>query len=343
MRGSLGSWILLPVGLLGACTSYSGVRTTPTFTPARLVEAPRSTGAGVAPIPAVPPTKSQRPQRLARLVGARAVNQATRQATVEPSDATMHGAAWMVEATDEARIYRIPTRLERVTTILLPEGEQINKIAGGDVGGFLVEGSYAGARPAISILPAWPDAGTNITVSTTGGLYGFELQVYRQSWTPVVDVRRAEAVALSRRFDVPVPQGQFDRLRLLASEEGPLPAWAPVEAWADARRLVVRFRAPLPVLPGLFAGQEGEQLVSYHSLRTADAVYLVTSRRVTEAELRLDAEVVRITGLPPDGEWPASLTSRSGEGWQPAGSLPDPDGGLARSLEPALAVQGGGP
>ena len=343
MRGSLGSWILLPVGLLGACASYSGVRTTPTFTPARLVEAPRPTVAGAALTLDGPPATSQRPPRLARLVGARAVNQATRQATVEPSDVAMQGAAWIIEATDEARIYRVPTRLERVTTILLPEGEQINKIAGGDVGGFLVEGSYAGARPAISILPAWPDAGTNITVSTTGGLYGFELQVYRQSWTPVVDVRRAESAALSRRFDVPVPQGQFDRLRLLAPDEEPLPAWAPVEAWADARRLVVRFRAPLPVLPGLYAGQEGEQLVSYHSLRTSDAVYLVTSRRVTEAELRLDTEVVRITGLPSDGGWPEAVTSRSGDGWRPAGPLPDQDGELARSLEPALVVQSGGP
>ena len=85
MRGSLGSWLLLPLGLLGACTSYSGVRTTPTFTPARLVEAPRPTGAGAAPIPAVPPTKSQRPQRLARLVGARAVSQSSGKSGLLPA------------------------------------------------------------------------------------------------------------------------------------------------------------------------------------------------------------------------------------------------------------------
>ena len=120
MRGSLGSWILLPVGLLGACTSYSGVRTTPTFTPARLVEAPRPTEAGAALTSGDPPATSQRPQRLARLVGARAVSQATRQATVEPSDVAMQGAAWMVEATSGCARFRSAVRW---ITKHLEEGE----------------------------------------------------------------------------------------------------------------------------------------------------------------------------------------------------------------------------
>ena len=50
-------------------------------------------------------------------------------------------------------------------------------------------------------------------------------------------------------------------------EDGPLPAWAPAEAWADSRKMVVRFNDPLPVLPTLFAGQQGEQVVSYRTSR----------------------------------------------------------------------------
>jgi type IV secretory pathway VirB9-like protein len=172
-------WIVLAASALAACSSYSGVETTPTFTRARLESAPQPLTA--PEVPAARPSVSQAPQRPPRVSGARAVYQATRAATVEPTDVSMQGAAWVVEHGDVTRIYLVPTRLQRVTTILLPEGEQINKITGGNVEGFLVEGSYAGARPAISVLPAYPEAGTNLAVSTTGGLYGFQLCVYEHT------------------------------------------------------------------------------------------------------------------------------------------------------------------
>jgi hypothetical protein len=246
----------------------------------------------------------------------------------------MQGAAWVIDDIDLTRVYRVPARLERVTTILLPEGEQINKITGGDVDGFLVEGSYAGVRPAISVLPAWPEADSNIAISTTGGLYSFEIAVYRNSWTPLVDVRRREPAAPARAA-LPVPQGQFDRLHLQGRDGRPLPAWAPVEAWADALRMVVRFHSPLPVLPGLYAGQEGEQIVSYRVEHAGDAIYMVTSRRVTEAELRLDAETVRITATPPSPWQTAVVPAESSETWRAAGLLPKP---TTDELPPPLAA-----
>lgn len=322
---------LLAALILTGCTSYSGVRTTPTFTPARLESAPAPATPRVLAPPIQPAV--QRPPLLS---GARAVYRATRAATVEPTDVSMQGAAWVIADIDPTRIYRVPTRLERVTTILLPDGEQINKITGGNVDGFLVEASFAGSRPAISVLPAYPETGTNLAVSTTGGLYGFELCVYRHSWTPVVDVRRAEPATLPEQAAVPAPRGRFDRLHLAPPEERPLPAWAPAEAWADADKLVVRFRAPLPVLPGLHAGQEGEQVVSYRVERTADAVYIVTSRRVTEAELRLDDETVRISATAL-GDGAAAALPDVGGTWRAAGLLPP----VAAEPPPLAALDGG--
>jgi hypothetical protein len=338
MRTSSRLSIVLMTSAMAACTTYSGVETTPTFTRARLVSEPPKPAASAFGAPK--PLAAERParQRPPRLSGARAVYQATKQATIDPTDVSMHGAAWVIDDIDETRIYRVPTRLERVTTILLPEGEQINKITGGNVDGFLVEASYAGSRPAISVLPAYPEAGTNIAVSTTGGLYGFQLCVYQHSWTPVVDVRRPEPAALPARANVPVPQGQFDRLHMQAPEDRPLPAWAPAEAWADALRLVIRFRAPLPVLPGLYAGQEGEQVVSYRALRTGDTIYMVTSRRVTEAELRLDTEIVQITATPQEVHQPAAVLGQE-EAWRAAGLLPAP---ATDALQPLAAFDSGG-
>ena len=102
-------------------------------------------------------------------------------------------------------------------------------------------------------------------------------------------------------------------------EGGPLPAWAPAEAWADSAKMVVRFDGPLPVLPTLFAGRAGEQVVSYRSIASGRQVYLVTSRRVTEAELRLGAERVRLTVDPDAVKAGAAADPAEGaDAWRPA-------------------------
>ena len=108
-----------------------------------------------------------------------------------------------------------------------------------------------------------------------------------------------------------------------------------MEAWADAEQLVIRFKAPLPVLPGLYAGQKGEQVVNYRVERTEDAIYMVTSRRVTEAELRLDTEIVQITARPADGLSPAAILPNEDEAWRAAGLLPAP---ATDELPPPLAA-----
>jgi hypothetical protein len=329
---------LLACGALSACTTYSGVETTPTYAPARLEPARPE------PPDAVPGPTEPRPARRGEPTGARAVHAATKAATVDPREGTMDGAVWVIGEHDPTRLYRVRTRLERVTTVLLPEGEAVNKVAGGDVEGFLVEASYSGPRPAISVLPVERDAGGNIAVSTTGGLYLFEVCVTAGTWNAVVDVRRAGPAPRPGRASVPVPQGGFDRLEVAAPDGQPAPAWAPVEAWADAVQMVVRFRAPLPTLPGLFAGRQGEQVVNYRVERTADAVLMVTSRRVTEAELRLGDEVVRIAA--PTPAFPAGSSPAQGGGetaWHaapalPTGPLPSSDGGLIGEPSPGLAA-----
>ena len=70
-------------------------------------------------------------------------------------------------------------------------------------------------------------------------------------------------------------------------------------ASADPRKLVVRFNAPLPTWPALLVGKEGEQVVNYRVIEEGGAVYFVTDRRVTEAQLRIEDEVVRITAETP--------------------------------------------
>jgi hypothetical protein len=308
---------LLVVASLAACAASSGLETTPTFAPARylpeVVEVP--------PPPPLAPAPS--PQRRSRPDAAGVVARATRAATVEPDETTMQGATWVIEDVQASSIYRVRTALNRVTTILLPPGERFNGAVGGDVEHFLINVAYAGPRPAVSILPRSREARGNLQLVTTGGFYSFDLLVNAQVAVNLVDVARADQAAWVTAGGLPQPQGDFTRLAPVAGG-GPLPAWAPAEAWADSEKMVVRFNGPVPTLPGLFAGQKGEQLVSYRSQRAGQQVYLITSRRVTEAELRLGAERLRLSVDPDAVRSGTAADPAAGGGWQPAPALEAP-------------------
>ena len=135
--------------------------------------------------------------------------------------------------------------------------------------------------------------------------------------------RRNEPAAAASAL--PQPEGDFTRLALVR-EDGPLPTWAPAEAWADSREMTLRFNDPLPVLPTLLAGHQGEQVVSYRRGAAAGLNFLVTDRRVTEAELRLGSEKVRVT-VDPDAvkAGTAADPAQGGDAWKPAAGAVEPD------------------
>lgn len=324
---------LLAAAILGACSTNSGIETTPTFSAARFV--PRAPPAQPTPAPAKPdaaPAPS--------VTGSRAVALANREAMVDPNDTTMRGATWLIDDADASRIYRVPTAPGRVTTILLPSGERFNGAVGGDVASFLINVAYAGPRPAVSILPRTAQAKGNLQLVTTGGFYSFDLIVNRNVAINLVDVGREQAAPHASAANIPQPQGDFTRLALVPLD-GPPPAWAPAEAWADSYKMVARFNGPLPTLPSLLAGQKGEQLVSYRSQLDGQTIYLVTSRRVTEAELRLGAERLRIT-VDPDAIR-AGIAADPAQGtqtWQPAGAMPEASVAPSSSSVAVVVVPG---
>lgn len=291
---------LLATALLaGGCTASSGMTATPTFARAQLLP---------TPAPRLPLT--QLPYSDTR-----------------PPRSALSGGEWIIANVSPTALYQLPVRMSRLTLLLVPEGESVNKALGGDVDGFVVEGAYAENRAAIAITPLLPGRRTNLVVTTTGGAYNFMLQSQEEGgWMSRVDLRRA---APPRPASFPLaPAGEYERLAVAPLDGGTLPAWAPVEVWADATKLVVRFAEPLPLLPGLYAGREGEQVVSYRVQRTPGYVLLVTDRRVTEAELRLDREAVRLTA-PAPGRVAAGA-------WRPAARLaPWPEPGVpARTPAP---------
>jgi hypothetical protein len=322
---------LLAASTLAACASNSGVPTTPTYAPARYIPpAPAS----ARPQAALPQTA----RRGTALSGAAAVRQATIAAMVEPDDASMRGATWVIDDVQPYLIYRVPLKPRFSTMILLPPGEQFRGAVGGDVEKFNVTLNYGGNRPVFSVSPKGPQASGNIQIMTTGGAYSFQPYVTRHTALNAVDIKRARPAPLAALTGTPQPEGDYTPLALVP-EGGRTPPWlAGTQAYADSYKMVIAFPNPLPTLPALFAGQRGEQTVSYRKVEDGGVTFLVTNRRVTYGALKLGSEVAHITidldavkaGTAPD-------PAKGGEAWKAAEALPGqaPDGNVAVVVVPA--------
>ena len=247
---------LLAATSLAACTATPGSETTPTFAPARYV-------------PEVVEVHLRHRRRTLLLPAIAGPGTTVRRSSPRPRGgppsiptSTMQGATWVIDDVQPSAIYRVRTALNRVTTTPAA-GRALQRCRGRDVEHFLINVAYAGPRPAVSILPRTREAKGNLQLVTTGGFYSFDLLVNEQVAVNLVDVMRAGDGPRTEPSALPQPEGDFTRLASVAG--GPLPSWAPAEAWADSTKMVVRFNGPLPTLPALFAGHQGEQLVSYRS------------------------------------------------------------------------------
>jgi Conjugal transfer protein len=305
--------ILLSTTLAG-CSS-TGVPTSQTYVPANLIKAPT-----VELTPPVTPALS------ARLKGAAAIEAGRKGSVVVPTDRDVEGVVWRIADISSLKVYRVPTAPLAPTTILLPATETLSNAVSGSTGDFTIATAVSGNRAAVTVMPncANPKSQRFDTVGaiegyaeekpplqpcsvgiakatflTSGGVYNFEFQVNDYTAVAVVEVNHAPPPKTNvGRPAVPFPDGRADPLRLVNIGKYAAP-WMPLQAWADPYKLVVSFAAPLPTWPALYAGKKGEQVVNYRVIEAGAAVYFVTERRVTEAQLRIEDEVVQITAAVP--------------------------------------------
>lgn len=296
MRGLLA---LLLVALAG-CAGNTGVDTSPTFVKAQPVQIKLPEPAVVKPD--------------ARVRGSKAVAASLKGVYVEPTDVDMIGTTWKIEAVEHSKIYQVYVAPLSPTTILLPPQETLTSAVAGNPQDFTIETAMSGTRASITVMPncAHPESTrfsiesetplvacmtgrSKATFLTSEGPYAFEFVITDWTAVPLVEVNHAPppkpSPAAPKR---PIPTQPAENLRIEPVGKW-VPGWAPRLAWADPHKLVVQFDAPLPELPGLYAGLEGESTVNYRVIEDDDAIFLVTDKRVTEAELRIDEQVVRIT------------------------------------------------
>lgn len=272
-KASLGVMALLAAAL-GGCTRNTGVDTTESFTPAQYVVTQKQ-------------PKGIRPARQFQ----------PRWGVIEPPREARNGGQWVIDDAGDGGTYHLYLNPDAATPIALPPGEKFNGATGGRVNDFVVAQHYAGPRAVVSVTPKNLRSRSNMNIMTSVGLYQFKLTATRGPGIPAVELNRRGGLLDGAPIasDVPPPGAGFTRLSVKPTDERVgLPAWAPTEAWADKDRAVIRFNAPLPQLPALFAGRNGEQAVTYQRLEDGAGIYLVTNRRVTKAMLRLDDEEVML-------------------------------------------------
>lgn len=286
-----GSALALLAGLACGCSTNSGLETTPTYTPfapAQRVQPPAAPTALAEKKEAFKPLRSFRREEI-------------------------EGNTWVIADWDPRAVYQIPVAPLEPTILLLPAGESLTSGIVGASDDLNVSAGATGQRATVALMPNCappssrrfgaeaakplvPCMGRNLqaAIITDGGVYTLQLQVRDWRAMPIVEINHAPPPRTEVRVAAaPSPVGGQEALRVKAKSEPPAP-WMPGSVWADREKMVIGFAEAPPTLPALFAGKKGEQTVSYQVLEAGDATYLVTNRRVTEAELRLGEEVVRI-------------------------------------------------
>ncbi|MEL1262843.1 P-type conjugative transfer protein TrbG [Pseudoxanthomonas putridarboris] len=238
---------------------------------------------------------------------ARDIASANRMARIEPvKDGFVN--AMQVWPYSAGALYQVYASPEHVTEIALQPGEKLISVAGDParwIIGDTVSGSGADERVHLIVRPHRAGLKTNFFISTDRRTYHVELTATTETWMASVEwTYPGELVrtlrARDRSAEIQAAEGEgiaLEQLRFRYVISGDTPAWRPLRAFDDGRKVYIQFPPGIGQgeLPPLFViGAEGDtQLVNYR----VRLPYLVVDRLFGAAELRLGGErqqVVRI-------------------------------------------------
>lgn len=210
----------------------------------------------------------------------------------------------------EGALYQVYASPGRVTLIQLQPGERLIDVSAGDTVRWILGDSMSGSgvtqRPNLQVKPVRAGLKTNLVVTTDRRIYLLELTSTESAWMASVswdypqdrlDALNAQAQAAQQV--TPLAAGlSVDQLQFRYDITGDKPAWRPLRAFDDGRKVYIQFPAGIAQgeLPPLFlVGAEGDlQLVNHRY----QAPYYIVDRLFGAVELRLGGErqqVVRIS------------------------------------------------
>ncbi|WP_368565953.1 P-type conjugative transfer protein TrbG [Pseudoxanthomonas sp. UTMC 1351] len=206
-------------------------------------------------------------------------------------------------------LYQVYASPGRVTDLALQPGEKLVSVSAGDtvrwIIGDTVSGSAADERVHLLVKPSRGDLQTNLVINTDRRSYHLELSATPQTWMASVSweypgdwVRTLRARNRDASARAPVGEAiALEQLRFDYAITGDAPAWRPLRAFDDGRKVYIQFpqRIAQGELPPVFVigADGGTQLVNYR----VRLPYIIVDRLFGAAELRLGSEqqqVVRI-------------------------------------------------
>lgn len=210
----------------------------------------------------------------------------------------------------EGALYQVYASPGRVTLIQLQPGERLIDVSAGDTVRWIVGDSMSGSgttqRPNLQVKPVRAGLKTNLVVTTDRRIYLLELTSTEAAWMASVSwdypqdrLDALNAQSQAARQVTPLAAGlSVDQLRFRYDITGDKPAWRPLRAFDDGRKVYIQFPAGIAQgeLPPLFlVAPEGDlQLVNHRY----QAPYYIVDRLFGAVELRLGGErqqVVRIS------------------------------------------------
>ena len=195
-------------------------------------------------------------------------------------------------------LYQIYASPGQITDIALEPGEQLTgsgPVSAGDTVRWIVGDTESGSgdtrRVHIMVKPTRPSIETNLVVNTDRRTYLIELRSREKPYMPSVawfypEDRAGRARALTSSPVLPEPSQRRYRYTV----DGDRPAWRPVSAYDDGRKVYIEFSPGIVQgeMPPLFViGPDGmPEIVNYRTYRNV----LIVDRLFGAAELRLGGD-----------------------------------------------------
>ena len=246
------------------------------------------------------------------------VDHANGEARVEPTRAGYVNAIQVYPFVDGA-LYQVYAAPGEITDIALEAGEQLvgsGPVAAGDTVRWIIGDTESGAGPAkqvhILVKPTRPDLVTNLVINTDRRTYHLELRSAEKTYMASVSWAYAsdQLIALRRQnaaaeAAAPVATGiDIGALNFRYAIEGDNPAWRPLRAFDDGRKVFIEFprgigQGEMPPL-WVIGAEGGAELVNYR----IQGHHMIVDRLFAAAELRLGGEhqkrvrIVRTDGRP---------------------------------------------
>jgi P-type conjugative transfer protein TrbG len=283
------------------------------FEPARLEpEAPVLTEVRPLPLPGqLKPRPAKPAARKPDGAPDQTIASANAAARIEPSrDGYIN--AMQVFPWSEGALYRVYAAPENVTTIALQTGEALIDVSAGDtvrwvIGDTASGDGRGGKRVHVLVKPTGADLKTNLVILTDRRTYHLELLATRETymasvaWTYPGDglgLQRPPAAAAGAQFaGLAEPGIRPEALHFRYRIEGDTPAWRPLQAFDDGRKVYIEMPTGLAQgeAPPLFvAGPDGRPNLVNYRIRGS---YYIVDRLFAAAELRLGEAPQRVVRI----------------------------------------------